>query len=60
MSIDAEPIVVTIRVAPSSSAWAWYLVQGARFDLQYARKWANELSVAELLERAVVEAALDG
>lgn len=34
-------------------------VQGARFDLEYARKWADELSVADLLERAVAEAKLD-
>jgi hypothetical protein len=31
-------------------------VQGVRFDLEYARKWADELSVSELLERAVAAA----
>ena len=31
-------------------------VTGAAFDLAYARKWANELDVADLLEQAIAEA----
>lgn len=30
-------------------------VQGARFDLTYARQWAGRLGLSDLLERAVVE-----
>jgi hypothetical protein len=32
-------------------------VQGDRFDLQYARTWAEQLALTELLDRAVAEAS---
>ena len=32
-------------------------VQGARFDLAYARAWAEKLALTELLDRALAEAA---
>jgi hypothetical protein len=31
-------------------------VQGERFDLEYARRWAEQMALAELLDRAVAEA----
>jgi hypothetical protein len=31
-------------------------VQGERFDLEYARRWAAEMALTELLDRAVAEA----
>lgn len=35
-------------------------VQGARFDLEYARRWAEQMALAEMLDRAVAEAAAFG
>ena len=31
-------------------------VQGARFDREYARRWAGQMGLAELLERAIAAA----
>lgn len=33
-------------------------VQGERFDLEYARRWAEQMSLTELLDRAVAEAGV--
>ena len=54
------------RLGGKASDWQWrdvlgvLRVQGDRLDLPYLRRWASELGVADLLQRALVLTNLPG